>query len=54
MHHFLHLIKQLLSHYWLVFTLVEFTAITKETVVERIGEDKCDFIPVESLASTSY
>jgi len=40
----------MLGYYWLVFTLVNFTAVAEVTVVERIGEDKRDSVSVKSLA----
>ena len=47
----LHLIKQLLGYDWLVFTLVYLTQVAEVSIVEGVGEDKRDFVSVESLAS---
>ena len=46
----LHEVKQLLGYDWLVSTLVQFTVVFEEAVVEGITQEKCNSAHMESLA----
>src|SRR3989344_5916496 len=49
----LHLIKQLLCHYWLVLAYVHFPQISEVPVVERIFQNGGHSVDVDSFASVA-
>ena len=49
----LHEVKQLLGYDWLVATLVHFPKISEVPVVERVFQNGCHSVDVDSLASVA-
>src|SRR3989338_6842016 len=49
-HHFLHLVKKFLCHYWLVLAFVYFSRVSEVSVIKLIGGDKGGMIFMDSLS----